>query len=508
MLRRWLIWTHRYVGIPLSVVFVIWFASGIVMMYTGGMPRITPAERFLRIDPVDAAEVRLTPAEAAARGGLDGPPSRVVLLTVLARPAYRFDGVTVFADTGERLAPIGSAAAETVALRFTGAPASAVTYDRLLMDPDQWTLQFRGALPAHRLLVDDGSGTEVYVSQQTAEVVMLTTRRSRALAWAGAIPHWFYVRALRVEQTLWTRAVVWTSIVGCAVVLLGLALGVTQFRWRGNGRRIPYAGWMWWHYVTGVIFGIVTLTWTFSGLMSMEPFAWTRARGLDLPRDTLAGGPLDLGQFPAIPPAAWKRVVNGREVKEVALRQVDGQPFYEARLPWGPTNGATGTGHEITGSASPAAGFDRLLIAADTMEVRKEPFDAATLVSRLKEASGVPVVETEQLEAYDSYYYSRPEGALPLPVLRVRFADPLDTWVYVDPAAGQIVRSLHRYSRAERWLFNGLHSLDFGFWYSRRPLWDVGVILLSIGGLASSGIGLWIGAGRIRRAVSRWLAPA
>ena len=35
---RWLIWTHRYVGIPLSTLFVLWFASGIVMMYTGDMP--------------------------------------------------------------------------------------------------------------------------------------------------------------------------------------------------------------------------------------------------------------------------------------------------------------------------------------------------------------------------------------------------------------------------------------------------------------------------------------
>ena len=35
---RWLILIHRYLGIPLSVLFVVWFASGIVMMYTGDMP--------------------------------------------------------------------------------------------------------------------------------------------------------------------------------------------------------------------------------------------------------------------------------------------------------------------------------------------------------------------------------------------------------------------------------------------------------------------------------------
>ena len=103
-------------------------------MYTGDMPRITSLERIERLDPVDVARVQLTPAEAVASGNVDRPPARATLLTVLGRPAYRFDGVTVFADTGERLAPIGSAAAKTAALRFLGEPASAVTYDRLLIE--------------------------------------------------------------------------------------------------------------------------------------------------------------------------------------------------------------------------------------------------------------------------------------------------------------------------------------------------------------------------------------
>ena len=115
------------------------------------------------------------------------------------------------------------------------------------------------------------------------------------------------------------------------------------------------------------------------------------------------------------------------------------------------------------------------------------------------------------LAEYDAYYYARGyarERQAPLPVLRVKFGDPMETWVYVDPALGRIVGREHRYTRVERWLFNGLHSLDFAFWYDRRPLWDVGVIALSLGGLASSGIGLWLGFGRMRRAVTRWRFPS
>ena len=53
----------------------------------------------------------------------------------------------------------------------------------------------------------------------------------------------------------------------------------------------------------------------------------------------------------------------------------------------------------------------------------------------------------------------------------------------------------------ERWLYNGLHSLDFAFWYNRRPLWDIGVLTLMLGGLASSTIGLYLGIRRVRRGV-------
>jgi len=42
LLRKWLILTHRYAGIVLSLFVVLWFATGITMMYAGGMPRLTP----------------------------------------------------------------------------------------------------------------------------------------------------------------------------------------------------------------------------------------------------------------------------------------------------------------------------------------------------------------------------------------------------------------------------------------------------------------------------------
>jgi hypothetical protein len=92
------------------------------------------------------------------------------------------------------------------------------------------------------------------------------------------------------------------------------------------------------------------------------------------------------------------------------------------------------------------------------------------------------VTRVQQLERYDSYYYDR-NRELPLPVLRVEYDDPQRTWLYVDPRRGAIVRKEERLTRLNRWLYHGLHSLDFPFLYYRRPLWDVVVIVLSAGGL-------------------------
>jgi hypothetical protein len=68
----------------------------------------------------------------------------------------------------------------------------------------------------------------------------------------------------------------------------------------------------------------------------------------------------------------------------------------------------------------------------------------------------------------------------------VRYADPQQTWLYLDPAHGVIASRLERASRWNRWLYHGFHSLDFPFMYYKRPLWDIVVIVLSIGGIAIS----------------------
>jgi hypothetical protein len=513
LFRKLLILSHRYLGIAISLLVVVWFASGIVMIYTGGMPQITPQLRLEQLPALDPAQVRLTPSEAAERGGFVGdwgPGGRVILLSVMNRPAYRFGGeTTVFADAGEVMGDLSLEQAKTAAGIFLHLPEEKLRHVATVTEVDQWTLGMGRQMPLHKFVADDGYGTELYVQPKTAEIAMYTTRRSRSMAWAGAIPHWLYFTALRANAPLWTRIVVWTSALTCVLAVLGLILAVTQFR-PGRPFRlaaaIPYAGWMRWHYITGALFGVFTLTWAFSGLLSMEPFEWTRAEGLEVRSDVFTGGPVELSQFGAMDPARWEQLAEGRAIKEVELVRIQDEHYYVVRrAPDGPGSGERRERlhqpYNVTyGSPGPAE-QGRLLVAARTLEARRQPFSTESLMTRLRSAiPGVPVVEEQLLTDYDSYYYSRARQA-PLPVLRVKFADPAQTWFYVDPETSRVLAQVHRLNRLERWLYNGLHSLDFSFWYNRRPWWDIGTIALLLGGLASSGIGLFLGIKRLWRGV-------
>ena len=257
-----------------------------------------------------------------------------------------------------------------------------------------------------------------------------------------------------------------------------------------------------WHYLTGAVFGLFTLTWAFSGLLSMEPFAWTRAEGLEIPRGAFTGGPTLLAQFPAMDAAGWEKLLGGRAAKEIEFVRIQGDHYYLVRTAADTTAAAqprerlhqpyTVSGRSETG---------RLIVSASTLESRSQPFSVDSLVERMRKAAPeTPIVEQTVLRDYDSYYYSRGRQT-PLPVLRVKFGDPAQTWYYVDPELSRPVTAVHRMSRLERWLYSGLHDLDFSFWYERRPLWDIGMITLLLGGLASSTIGLCLGVKRMWRAL-------
>lgn len=498
-LRRFLVLSHRWLGIVLCLLFVLWFASGFVITYTKGMPTQSEAERLAHMPVLNLEAVRISPAQA---GAIINSRAAPVLHTVMERPAYRFpgrQGRVVFADDG-RVLDGSILSSSRIVARYTGAREDLIERVERLEDVDQWTILQRGELPLEKFRVDDGSGTEVYVSPRWGQVILSTTRGDRILAWLGAIPHWLYWVELRRDAELWTEVVIWLSGIGTVLALVGMIMIFTQLRRVSPfsfSRAIPYRGLMRWHYLTGLVFGLVTLTWIFSGLLSMQPWQWNQPGGLDLPRDALQGGPLELETFDGLlNPGERSRLLShgvAGELKEISFRRRGESHYYELTVSsedshWGHVS------HKVDA---------RSLVKPPPLAVQ----DIRTRLAAV--APGHEIVSAELLEAYDGYYYDRQESTgptAPLPVVRIKFNDPQSTWFYANPESGDLLLRIHGAGRLDRWLYNGLHSLDFSFLYARRPLWDIAVLLLLAGGLAMVTIGTILGFQRLHRNARRFLA--
>jgi hypothetical protein len=490
MLKRLLIVVHRWLGVALAAVFLLWFASGIVMMYWT-FPDVSPGDRLERAPALRADSIALTPEAAYAVLGRDEPPRDVRLTTFDGRPVYSFGagfGGTslVYADNGAEQLFVDAPMLDRAAEAWSGRPASQARRE-LVEDVDQWTVGgARGRLPLLKYSWPDGQ--QIYIDESTAEIVQYTTTSSRFWAYLGAIPHWFYFTPLRKHGPEWFSTVVWSSLIGTVAALMGVVIAIwmysprKRYRHAGAPTAIPYRGWKRWHTILGLLFGVVTTTWTFSGLLSMGPFPITdRLVELTVPLGATAQGEAQaparrrggrrssfegalrgsetfaFPSYAARTPADAVAALEGFEVKELELSRFAGEPVYLARTGSNETRIVPMTG-------APQEGFD--------------PVDVMRVV---RDAAGDRIAELRVMDEYDAYYLDR-HGERPLPVVYARMNDAVSTRYYIDPGTARVVGEYNARNWVSRWLYRGLHSLDFPWLYKYRPLWDIVVISLMLGG--------------------------
>ena len=463
-MTRTLIFVHRWLGVVLCLFFLLWFASAIGMMYWD-FPSVTEADRLARSPALDPARVVVSPADAYASLGRPDPPSQARLIMYDGRPAYRFRAgrqeALVYADTGERQGRPSLELLWRLAAAWTGRPAGDATIEEI--DVDQWTVQgsYRGLAPLWKYSWPNGE--QVYASLETGEVVQYTTTASRIGAYLGPIPHWLYFTPLRKNQAAWSRVVIWSSGIGAASAILGLVIGAwmyspsRRFRIAGAPSSFPYQGQKLWHAALGLIFGLGAATWAFSGMLSMDPFPMPRAPAPSSLAQALRGR-LWLTPFAARPPREALAQLAGLDVRELELISSAGEPVYVATLAGGDTR-------IVRLGGPPLREFDRDRISE--------------IVKKVAGPDGVAGIQL--LDQYDLYYQDRHRQRL-LPVILTRLNDAERTRLYIDPKTARIVGAYSSRGWMTRWLYHGLHSLDFPWLYNYRPLWDIVVIVFMLGG--------------------------
>jgi hypothetical protein len=478
-LKKLALFCHRWMGVVFCLLFSWWFITGIFMMYWT-YPTVDAAARLAHLAPIDSSRVLLSPAEAWATLHINRTPESVRLQTFLGRPAYWFRAgraqAAVFADNGQTQTAFTPQINLQSAADWAGQPARSARVETVT-EADQWTVNgiFRRNARLTKYTFPDGQ--EVYVSGVTGDVVQATSRSSRLAAYVSAIPHWLYFTPLRRNAELWNNIIVWSSGLATVAALLGLIAGLVMYspskRYRHDGApsRIPFAGPKRLHVLFGLFFGIIACTWSFSGLMSMDPFPSLSEGDLPAPGggashipEALNTDPFTFEAFAAKHPReALSAVAGSMKVRRLDFTSFSQEPVFiatedslHARII--PVNGGP-----------PRNEFDRKLIT--------------TIVSRASQPDGL--AEARVLDRYDSYYLDR-NHALPLPVLYFRVNDRYGSRFYVDPRTAQIVGGYSSEGWSERWLYHALHSLNFPLLYNYRPAWDIVVLVLMLGGATLS----------------------
>jgi uncharacterized iron-regulated membrane protein len=83
--------------------------------------------------------------------------------------------------------------------------------------------------------------------------------------------------------------------------------------------------------------------------------------------------------------------------------------------------------------------------------------------------------------------------------VRIRLADPEETTWYLDPASGRVLGRVDAANRLHRWVFNGLHRLDFPPLGALPALREGLITVLCLLGAALATSGCVMGVRRLRR---------
>lgn len=480
--RRWLFLGHRWAGIAFCLLFTLWFASGLVMMYVP-FPSFRAAERIAGSPAIAWDRVRVDPGAALTSLRLSAFPDEMRLGMTAGEPVYRF--VTkegrraVSALTGREISGISAERARAIAASFVHAPAASAKW----VDHDQWvvTRSYAAMAPFWRVRLADAAATDVYVTQATGEIVQNSTAFERGWNWAGSIPHWIYFEALRSRQELWRQVLLWTAGPGVLGAIAGLWIGILRVRpWRRyrSGSVSPYRGWMKWHHLAGLVGGLFLVGWIFSGWLSMSP--WGGLRNDDA-EEILAHYGQSRAGFPSLDPA--RMAAAGADAREVYFAYIGGRPA--AILV-----SADGARRRIDG----VTGAPVVPNAAELTMIARRVLPDARLQSR------------ERLSRYDSYWYAATNmqaSERPLPVLRFSFANRAGTWLHVHPGTGELLGSMGNGDRADRWLFSALHRFDLPLLLQHRPVRDGLMWILSAAGLVISVSGVVIGWRRLNARAPR-----
>jgi hypothetical protein len=486
-LLRPLILLHRSFGVAFCLLFAMWFASGIVMHFVP-FPAQSESARIAPLTSIDLTRIAHAPAQAVAASGI-AEPIRVRLIERADGPVYIVSGADASgADTAKalRATDLADAAVRSADAAIVLAARSAVlgavlgeqptgSHDTnvssaVAISADQWTVSqhYDPHRPLYRVGLNDSAGTQWYVSATTGEVVLTTTREQRYWNYLGSIAHWIYATPLRQHLSLWTAVLWWLALLAAIGAGLGAVIGISRIELKGLRLASPYQGLRAWHHWFGLVCMPFVLTWIVSGWLS-----------------------LDNGQL----------FSNGK-LSPAQVQAMTGRPDWQ-RLPLDELRRVSAQAREVEWFSFNTGIYRRELFGPENqILVASDDADAATVRRAYLRADEIDLALHHLSERCDPSFaiddgdaYAAVSTMPHAPVFRaVCGAD----WFHIDGSNGVVIEQLDRSRRAYRWLYAGLHTMNFPVLTAHPLLRTVLIVFLCGCGFVFSVTGILLAQRRLR----------
>lgn len=461
---------HRIAGTAIAAFFVMWFVTGLVLVYNP-YPKVSEILVYGKKETLPSS----LPDTSFIRSKIDDKTKSLSL--------KQFQGQTFFSF--DKSPSITFDIVESVAKHWINAPIERVD---TLRQREQWVLftKYDKEMPIYKFYFDDDEKHQLFISGRTAEVLQMTTAKNRFFAWIGAIPHKFYVPCIRRDVDLWQNTVAIVSGICLFAALSGWILGIwlliKRYRQRHSWQNPYKKRWYRWHFTFGLVFGAFLMAWATSGIFAMQRVPqWLVPMEGDYTFKTSR-----LWGSGVLPLESYR--LDYRKLKETYpdLKEVEWCRF--ADIP---------AYRIITNDAE-------LWIDASGEQVRPLQIPEQTIVKGLRKIHGEDVEMTVSvLDEFDNYYLSR-RVSLDLPVYKIEIEDSNGSLYYVNPQTGYI-RYLNNNKIVRKWLFNATHYLDIDWLVARPLLWHTSLWILCVGCAVVCISGFVLGCNVLRRKVKRYL---
>ncbi len=487
--RKIAVCIHRILGLLLCLLFLMWFVSGIVMIYHQ-FPRASQAYLNQRQKPLPQLDIPIDRILALVPDSAHLQSFSIEMR--FDRPIVRFNGRNVpgvfYLDTLQPVEVFNEQVRDKTLRLWCDAPIERID---TLYKVDQWIPfgRLNNEMPIYKYHFADTKKHQLYMTARDGRVLQFTDKDNRFWAWIGAIPHWVYFTFLRQHQTLWTEFVKWTAGIGCLMCLVGWGIGIHSWRKRqkvAKDWRSPYRkGWMKWHFISGMFFGLFAITFAFSGMMSLTDLPdWLKKA----PQGQKRRPPMEFRMNQMLPIERYaldyrKILAASDSIKSITWSSWNQYPYYKVQ-----------SSHTVMNVDASDSLFVKPFLLTESMvraDVGKQLGDSIRW-------------KMELLTEEDGDYFGRRGEKASLPVYRVSVDDALHTKLYYHPETLS-QRRVDDDGRLRRFLYSGLHSLNFKLFSGRPLLWNIVMHTLLLGGTVLSLTGVVLSLKWIVRKVNKIL---